>query len=56
MAFMFITSKLAKSFKFVNKYLTNLYFYNYLQPSLIYSDFLKGLSAIVIKQVVKELA
>jgi hypothetical protein len=29
MAFMFITSELAKSFKFTNKCLTNLCFYNY---------------------------
>ena len=55
MAFMFITSKLAKSFKFINEYLTDLYFYNYPQLNLIYSDFLKGLSTIVIKQAAKEL-
>jgi hypothetical protein len=30
MAFIFITTKLAKSFKFTKKYLINLYFYNYL--------------------------
>jgi hypothetical protein len=29
MAFMFITSELAKSFKFTNECLTDLYFYNY---------------------------
>jgi hypothetical protein len=56
MAFMFITSELAKSFKFTNKCLTNLCFYNYPQPSLICGDFLKRLGAIVIKQAAKELA
>jgi hypothetical protein len=49
MAFMFIISELAKSFQFANKCLTNLYFYNYPQPNLIYSDFLKGLGAAVVK-------
>jgi hypothetical protein len=28
MAFIFITTKLAKSFKFIRECLTNLYFYN----------------------------
>jgi hypothetical protein len=54
-AFMFITSELAKSFKFINKCLTDLCFYNCPQLSLIYSDFLKGLSVIVAKQAAKEL-
>jgi hypothetical protein len=48
MAFIFITIKSAKFFKFTGEYLTNLYFYNYFQLSLIYSDFLKGLRAVVI--------
>jgi hypothetical protein len=56
MAFMFITSESAKFFKFLNEYLTDLCFYNYPQPSLIYSDFLKGLGAAVAKQAAKELA
>jgi hypothetical protein len=54
-AFMFITSELAKSFKFTKEYLTNLCFYNCPQPSLICSDFSKGLGAAVIAQVVKDL-
>jgi hypothetical protein len=56
MAFIFITSESAKSFKFANKCLTDLCFYNYPQPSLICGDFLKGLGAAVVKQAAKELA
>jgi hypothetical protein len=48
MAFMFITTKLTKSFKFTRECLINLYFYNYLQLSLIYSDFSKSLGAAII--------
>ena len=48
MAFMFITTESAKSFKFTGEYLINLCFYDYLQPSLICSDFSKGLGAAVI--------
>jgi hypothetical protein len=55
MAFMFITTKSAKSFKFTGEYLINLCFYDYLQPSLIYGDFSKGLGAVVIAQGAKDL-
>jgi hypothetical protein len=55
MAFMFITSKSAKSFQFANKCLTNLYFYNCPQPNLICGYFSKGLGAAVAKQAAKEL-
>ena len=55
MAFIFITTELAKSFKFTRECLINLYFYNYLQLSLIYSDFSKGLGAAVIAQRAKDL-
>jgi hypothetical protein len=56
MAFIFITTELAKSFKFTREYLTDLCFYNCPQPSLIYGDFLKGLGAVVIAQAAKDLA
>ena len=56
MAFMFITSESAKSFKFANECLTDLCFYNCPQPSLICGDFSKGLGAAVAKQAAKELA
>jgi hypothetical protein len=55
MAFMFITTKSAKSFKFAGECLIDLCFYDYLQPSLIYSDFLKGLGAAVTAQGAKDL-
>jgi MULE transposase domain len=56
MAFIFITSELAKSFQFASECLIDLCFYNYLQLSLICSDFLKGLGAAIAKQAAKELA
>ena len=55
MAFMFITTKLAKSFKFAGECLINLCFYDCLQPSLICSDFSKGLGAAVAAQGAKDL-
>jgi hypothetical protein len=51
MAFMFITSESAKSFKFANECLTDLCFYDCPQPSL---DFSKGLGAAVAAQAAKE--
>ena len=56
MAFIFITTELAKSFKFIRECLIDLCFYNCPQPSLICSDFSKGLGAVVAKQAAKELA
>jgi hypothetical protein len=56
MAFIFITTELAKSFKFTGEYLTDLCFYNCPQPSLICGDFLKGLGAVVVAQAAKDLA
>ena len=55
MAFIFITTESAKSFKFVEECLINLCFYDYPQPSLICGDFSKGLGAVVIAQVAKDL-
>jgi hypothetical protein len=55
MAFMFITTESAKSFKFTREYLTDLCFYNCPQPSLIYGDFSKGLGAAVAAQAAKDL-
>jgi hypothetical protein len=55
MAFMFITTKLAKSFKFAGECLIDLCFYDCLQPSLICSDFSKGLGAAVVAQGAKDL-
>ena len=55
MAFMFITTKLVKSFKFAGECLIDLYFYNCLQLSLICGDFSKGLGAAVIAQGAKDL-
>ena len=55
MAFMFITTKSVKSFKFTGECLINLYFYNYLQLSLICSDFSKGLGAAIVAQGAKDL-
>jgi hypothetical protein len=52
---MFITTELAKSFKFVGEYLTDLCFYNCLQLSLICGDFSKGLGAAVVAQAAKDL-
>ena len=54
-AFMFITTKLAKSFKFIGECLINLCFYNCLQPSLICGDFSKGLGAAIVAQGAKDL-
>jgi hypothetical protein len=48
MAFMFITTELAKSFKFTGECLTDLCFYNCPQLSLICGDFSKGLGAAVV--------
>jgi hypothetical protein len=56
MAFMFITTKLAKSFKFAGECLTDLCFYNCPQLSLICGDFSKGLGAVVAAQAAKDLA
>jgi hypothetical protein len=56
MAFIFITTESAKSFKFTGECLTDLCFYNCPQPSLIYSDFSKGLGAVVTAQAAKDLA
>ena len=56
MAFMFIMSKAAKSFKFTSKCLTDLCFHNCPQPSLICSDFSKGLGAAVVAQAAKDFA
>ena len=47
-AFMFIISESAKSFKFVEECLTDLCFYNCPQLSLICGDFSKGLGAAVV--------
>ena len=47
MAFMFITTESAKSFKFTGECLIDLCFYDCLQLSLIYGDFSKGLGAAV---------
>ena len=55
MAFMFITTELAKSFKFIRECLIDLCFYDCLQPSLIYGDFSKGLRAAVTAQRAKDL-
>jgi hypothetical protein len=55
MAFMFITTESAKSFKFVRECLTDLRFYDCPQPSLIYGDFSKGLGAAVAAQAAKDL-
>jgi MULE transposase domain len=54
-AFMFITTESAKSFKFARECLTDLYFYNCPQPSLICGDFSKGLGAAVAAQAAKDL-
>jgi hypothetical protein len=56
MAFMFITTESAKSFKFAGECLTDLCFYNCPQPSLICGDFSKGLGAAVAAQAAKDLA
>ena len=55
MAFMFITTESAKSFKFAGECLTDLCFYNCPQPSLICGDFSKGLGAAVVAQAAKDL-
>jgi hypothetical protein len=55
MAFMFITSESAKSFKFAGECLTDLCFYNCPQPSLICGDFSKGLGAAIAAQAAKDL-
>jgi hypothetical protein len=46
-AFIFIISESAKSFKFTGECLTDLCFYDCPQPSLICGDFSKGLGAAV---------
>jgi hypothetical protein len=56
MAFMFITTESAKSFKFTEECLTDLCFYNCPQLSLICGDFSKGLGAAVTAQAAKDLA
>ena len=47
MAFMFITSELAKSFKFTSDQLIDLCFYDYPKARVICGDFSKGLGAAV---------
>ena len=48
MGYCFITSKLVASFKWIREQLTNLVFYNYPKPTLIYKDFSKGLRVVVV--------
>jgi len=47
-AFLFITSESAKAFNFASKCLSNLVFYNCLEPTVILGDFAKGLAASII--------
>jgi hypothetical protein len=54
-AFMFITTESAKSFKFTGECLINLCFYNCPQSSLICGDFSKGLGVAVVAQAAKDL-
>jgi len=47
LAYYYITNKLAKLFNFVIRKLTKYVFYNCLKVAVIYTNFIKGLKAII---------
>jgi hypothetical protein len=55
MGYCFITSKLVASFKWIGEQLTNLVFYNYPKPAIIYRDFSKGLRVVVVAKATTDL-